>query len=317
MIDYSNGKIYTIRNNKNNDLIYVGSTIDTLSSRYKSCRCPQIETQTGEWGTADDRKGGVLGRWAHTFILAKEIYVCFCPVLSCVWFSLLPYLLRLLPDFLASSRSIRISLPSFFAFPSALPLSLPVHDMNAQLFALFFSTDKSISLDSYTFSASLLLYLCLCGCASAFISLFFSTISTPSYHFFLPPESLSILPFLYSFILYLFVLKITWRSSSARSCCASIILRVPNCISSSSACNHTVQFPKISVHLMPFEEVLSNEWRATPERKTCRVQWTWQLMIGCYIQDLFHFDLALTDNQRLDIADWRRFQHCFWIGHQK
>ena len=33
MKDYSKGKIYTIRNKNDNNLIYVGSTIETLTSR--------------------------------------------------------------------------------------------------------------------------------------------------------------------------------------------------------------------------------------------------------------------------------------------
>ncbi len=39
MPDYSNGKIYTIRNRNNNTEIYVGSTIQLLHKRFYSHKC--------------------------------------------------------------------------------------------------------------------------------------------------------------------------------------------------------------------------------------------------------------------------------------
>ncbi len=43
MIDYSKGKIYTIRHKNDNNFIYVGSTIDTLASRMSKHRYDSLK----------------------------------------------------------------------------------------------------------------------------------------------------------------------------------------------------------------------------------------------------------------------------------
>lgn len=72
MPDYSKGKIYTIRCKNDPSLIYVGSTIQSLSKRWGGHKCKAIER--GHYPLYST----INGKWKDFFIELFELYPCSC-----------------------------------------------------------------------------------------------------------------------------------------------------------------------------------------------------------------------------------------------
>jgi len=71
MLDYQQGKIYTIRNYTDNEMIYVGSTIRTLSQRLAKHRC---DCKTGSCISLYSHI--VDNDWTNWYIELYEYYPC-------------------------------------------------------------------------------------------------------------------------------------------------------------------------------------------------------------------------------------------------
>ena len=71
MPDYSNGKIYTIRNRNDDTKIYVGSTIQLLHKRFHSHKCKSKKENMNMKLYIE-----VNGNWTNWYIELYENYPC-------------------------------------------------------------------------------------------------------------------------------------------------------------------------------------------------------------------------------------------------
>jgi hypothetical protein len=68
-MNYANGKIYTIKNKNDTSLIYVGSTIQTLSIRFSQHKCNSKNQKSKLYDTVNND-------WTDWYIELYELYPC-------------------------------------------------------------------------------------------------------------------------------------------------------------------------------------------------------------------------------------------------